>query len=488
MGRARRKASSPDGAVNAMRPLLALCVAGSLTACQTFSPDAGMSVVTGIAKSTVDKDVAALRSPEDAVAARAKIGVLLRRPLTADAAVQIAFLNNRGLQAAYNALGLAEADMVRETLPPNPTFSLERVSGPLEIEIERRVIGNILTLATLPTRSAIAADRFRQAQLRAAEETLRLAAATRRAYFRALAARQLVRLLERAKTAAETASQLATRLGRTGALNKLDQAREHVFYADVTGELAKARLQADRERERLVRLMGLWGEDLDFKLPAALPPLPRRAQTLPNIEQEAVRRRLDLRIARLELEALAKTYGLAEATRFVNLLEASAIDKTVKDKERDARTSHGGFELEFQIPLFDFGAVRARQAEQTYLQAVNRLLERAVNARSEARQAYRAYRASYDIAMHYRNQVLPLRDIISEEMLLRYNAMQVDVFALLAEARQRVNANVAALAAQRDFWLASVDLGVAVMGGGDIGEGEGAPVSLAAGADPGPAH
>src|SRR5262249_21622368 len=156
----------------------------------------------------------------------------LARPLSADAAVQVALLNNRGLQAAYNELGLAETALIRETLPPNPTFSLSRISTPIEVDIERRVIGDILALATLPARADIAGDRFRQAQLRAATETLRVAAEARRAYYRAVAARELIRFLDQAKSAAENATQLAKRLGETGAMNKLDQAREQVFYAE----------------------------------------------------------------------------------------------------------------------------------------------------------------------------------------------------------------------------------------------------------------
>ena len=119
-----------------------------------------------------------------------------------------------------------------------------------------------------------------------------------------------------------------------------------------------------------------------------------------------------------------------------------------------------------QIPLFDFGEVRVRQAEQTYLQAVNLLAERAVNVRSQARDAYRVYRSSYDIASHYQGEVLPLRKIISDETTLRYGAMQIDVFSLLAEARQRLNATVTAVEAKRDFWLADGNLKTAVVGGG----------------------
>ena len=440
-----------------------------LSACQTFSPDGGMDVVAAIAGNELRQDVVAIRTPEQAEAARAAVVRLLGRPLAANAAVQVALLNNRGLQAAYNELGLAEAALVEASRPPNPTFSIERLAGPLELEIEKRIVGNILALATLPARAEIASGRFRQAQLRAAEETLRLAAETRRSYFRAVATREIVGFLTQAKTAAETATKLAERLGETGALNKLDQAREQVFYAEITAQLARARQAAASEHERLVRLMGLWGEDLKFKLPNALTTMPGRPPGLGDAEVEAIRRRVDLKVARLEVEAIAKTYGLANATRFINLLEVAGIERTSTDRPTGTRIRDRGFELEFQIPIFDFGEVRVRQAEQAYLQAVNRLAEKAVNARSEARDAYRGYRSSYDIAAHYRREILPLRKIISDETLLRYNAMQIDVFALLSEARQRIAANVAAIEAARDFWLASVDLGAAVAGGGVAG-------------------
>jgi outer membrane protein TolC len=453
----------------APRACAALTAATLLSGCAWFSPDAGMGYVAGIADHELKKDVLAIRTPDDAEFARDVVRKLLKRQLTADSAVQIALINNRGLQAAYNELGIAEAAMVGASLPPNPSFSIERLSGPLEIEIEKRIVANILALATLPARAEVAADRFRQAQLRAAEETLRVAAETRRAYYRAVAADELVAFLTQAKSAAETASQLATRLGETGAMNKLDQAREQVFYADITTQLATVRQRAGSEREGLVRLLGLWGRDLDFKLPAALPSLPRRAQSLPAVEVEAIRRRVDLQVARIEADALAKSYGLTQATRFINLLEVSGIAKTKIERETGERFRDRGFEVEFQVPLFDFGEVRVRQAEQTYMQAVNRLVERAVNVRSEARDAYRGYRSAYDIAGHYQREVLPLRKIISDETLLRYNAMQIDVFDLLAEARQRIMANTAAIDAKRQFWLATTDLKAAVAGGGTSG-------------------
>lgn len=443
-----------------------------LSGCASFSPDGGMALVTSTVSQDLGKDAAALRTPEETASARSVTARLLAKPLSVDAAVQIALLNNRGLQAAYNELAIAEARAVEGSLPPNPAISLSRIAGSVEVEVERKIVANVLALATLPVRSEIAAARFRQAQIAALSETLRVAADTRRAYYRATAARELAGFLAQAQTGAETAAKLATRLGETGGMNKLDQAREQVFYADLTAQLAMTRQRAASERESLIRAMGLWGDDLAFKMTAALPPLPSRPQSLPGIEAEAVRRHVDLQIGRIELDALAKSYGLTQATRFINVLDAGLAAKTTREKATGEKIRDRGFDVELQIPIFDFGEVRVREAEATYMFAVNRLMERAVNVRSEARDAYRTYRSAYDIAIHYQREVLPLRKIISDETLLRYNGMLIDVFALLAEARQRIAATTAAIEAKRDFWLAATDLNTAVMGGGISGRGE----------------
>jgi outer membrane protein TolC len=355
---------------------------------------------------------------------------------------------------------------VHASLPPNPSFKFSRLAGGGEIEIERQIALNILSLMTLPAHAEIAGDRFRQAQFRTAGETLRVAVEARRAFFRAVAARELVGFLGQAKSAAETATELSRRLGESGAATKLDQARNQVFYAELAAQVTLSSQRATSERERLIRALGLWGGDVEFRLPAALPTLPSKPRASAWVEFEAVRRRVDLQAARLEVEALAKSYGLAGATRFINLLEVGGKSKTVHEHDGSHRHEKG-FEVEFQIPLFDFGEVRQRQAEASYLEAVNRLTAKAVNARSEAREAYQTYRSAYDIARHYRREILPLRKIISDETLLRYNAMQIDEFALLAEARQRIASTTAAIEAQRDFWLADTNLAAALLTGGD---------------------
>ena len=109
----------PSRTLPAMLAGLAVLLAG----CAGFSPDGGMGAVQDIAGAELGKDVLALRTPDDADVAHATVRRLLKRPLTADAAVQIALLNNRDLQAAYSSLGISEAALVKASLPPNPTFS-----------------------------------------------------------------------------------------------------------------------------------------------------------------------------------------------------------------------------------------------------------------------------------------------------------------------------------------------------------------------------
>ena len=440
---------------------LAALVAG----CASFSTDAGMGTVNDVVAPVLKTDALKIDTEAAAGETAARTRELLKSTLSTAGAVRVALLNNKGLQAAYNELGIAEAVRVEASLPPSPTFSLSRISTPVELDIERRIIADILALATLPARAEIAAQRFHAAQMRAAEETLRVAAEARRSYYRAIAAAQVVAALTQAASAAETAAKLAKQLGETGAMNKLDVAREDAFYADVVTQLDAARQGAVSARERLVRVLGLSDADLKFKLPQTLPALPNRPRTLIAVETDAVKRRIDLQIARIEVDAIAKSYGLTHATRFINLLEVAGVSRTQHEASGASGTG-GGAEVEFQVPIFDFGEARLRQAGETYMQAVNRLSERATNARSQAREAYQAYRSRYDIAEHFRRDVLPLRKVISDETMLRYGAMQIDVFSLLAEARQRIAAKIGAIDAQRDFWLASTDLDAAIVGGG----------------------
>ena len=281
--------------------VLAIAASALLAACQTFSPDGGMGVAARIAGEGLNKGIVRVRSAEDEAAVQDKVARLLHAPLSADAAVQIALYNNLGLQAAYNRLGIAEAMSVQSSRPPLPTFSLERVETSVELDIERQIIGSILALAAWPARSKIAHMRFEQAQLRAAEDTLRVAAEARKAYYAAVAARESHAALEKVSANARGSAKLALELKQTGALNKLDHARRQVFAKEMSAQVTAACQQADAAEERLTRAMGLWGRDVGPLLPRSLPPIGGKTLTLATVEQETMDRRVELAIAKLEV-------------------------------------------------------------------------------------------------------------------------------------------------------------------------------------------
>lgn len=428
-----------------------------LAGCASFSPDGGFGKVSQLTQERTGQGVSLQRSPEDAQTAQNRVAELLQAALTADAAVEVALLNNRGLQAKFGDLGIAESELVRAGRLKNPSLSFGRMSGGGGVEIERTVLFDILGLLTMPMAKEVGQQRFEQAQYQAAYDAVSLAADVRRAYFDAVAAQELAKFYEQVKETADVSNELAKRMLQAGNFNKLAQMREQAFYADATAQLARAQHQAAAQREKLIRLLGLYGEQLNFRLPQRLPELPKQVLEPQNAEQTAMDKRLDVQMAKRAAEATAKSLHLTNATRMVNVL-----DVAYKNKSESGAPRANGYEIELELPLFDFGSTRAARAQATYMQAVNRTAEVAVNARSEVREAYSAYRTAYDLAQHYRDEVVPLRKRISEENLLRYNGMLIGVFELLADAREQVAGVTGYVQALRDFWVAETNLQTAL--------------------------
>ncbi|RTL47454.1 MAG: TolC family protein [Rhodocyclaceae bacterium] len=448
------------------RRLPALALGLVLAGCASFSPDGGFGQVQQIAQDKLGKEVRIARSANDLQPIADKVAALLKAPLTEDNAVQIALLNNRGLQAQFQQLGVSEADLVRAGEWPNPKLSLFNASttgsnGVREYKIEQVLTFNIFSAFTLPQAVAMESRRFEQTQRAVAEDVLRLAADTRKAWVQAVANNETLRYQRQVLIAAEGGAELAERMARSGNWNKLQQAREQGFYAEAALALAQGELALTSARERLTRLMGLWGEQINYTLPERLPALPATAQDMPDVEKTAMAQRLDLQAVKQETEALAKALGLTKTTRFINVLEFGPA--RVQEGPRDSAYKTG-YEISFELPLFDWGSAKVARAEASYMQAVHRAAETAINARSEVREAYQGYRSRYDIARHYRDEIVPIRKRISDENLLRYNGMLIGVFDLLADARAQVASVNGYIAALRDFWLAQADLDMALLG------------------------
>jgi len=394
-----------------------------------------------------------IKSDEDEKQVRATLDDLLAKPLTADDAVRVALLNNRRLQGSFSELGIGAADLSSAWRPPNPGFSYSRLKRGSEREIERSISIDVLSLLVLPIAANIEGRRFERTKLGVATEVLSLAAQTKRAWYEAVAATQTAKYVAQVRDAAATQAELAKRMRQVGNWSTLDYVREQIFYADALARLAKSNIAATAARERLGRLMGLWGKDMAYLLPDRLPALPAQSRRIANIEAQAIAERLDIQIAKADVAALQKSYGLTQATRFINVLETGYV----RNSETDLKTQTG-YEISLEVPLFDFGDAKVTKAESYYMQAVNNLADTAVAARSAARETYLAYLTNFDLAKHYQDEIIPLRQKASEEMVLRYSGMLISVFELLSDARDQIAEVSAALDAQRDFWIADTDL------------------------------
>jgi outer membrane protein TolC len=431
----------------------------SLGGCASFSPDGGFGPVQQAAQQRLGKELVWARSDPAREGLHKRVAELLSKPLSADDAVQVALLNNRGLQAAFFELGISDADRVQAGRLANPGFTFSRLKRGTEVELERGLHLNLARLLAMPMVNQMEQRRFEQTQQQAVAQVLSVASDTRKAYYLAVGADETVRYMRQVQDAAEAGAELARRMAAVGNWNKLSQAREQSFYADAALNLARAVQAQTSAREKLTRLMGAWGEQAAFTLPERLPDLPKAAQDLPDVEQTALQQRLDVQQARWSAEQTAKNLGLTRTTRFVNVLELGLLN----NRSNEAPTQRG-YEIGFELPLFDWGGARVAKAEAIYMQSVERAAQTAIDARSEVREAYLGYRSRYDIARHYRDEIVPLKKRISDENLLRYNGMLIGVFELLADARSQIADVNGAITALRDFWIAQADLDMALIG------------------------
>jgi multidrug efflux system outer membrane protein len=456
---------------------LAVVVLGG---CASLSPDGGLSEVQGMVAGKTGPVDARLTTDDNSRDARTVVADLLKDPVTAESAVRIALLNNAAMQGSLATLGVSDALRVQAGRLPNPHFSIGRFRMGDEVEIERVLSFNLLGLITLPWKAQWQNQQHELAKLQAAQDVIRLAADTRKAWIVAVAADQSARYMLDVKEAAEAGGELARRMARVGNWSRLRQAREQVTLNDATAQLARSQQGAFAAREKLNRLMGLWGARTNYRLPDRMPDLPKDVEQIADVESRALSERLDVRSAIAESSYVADQLGFNKVTGYLDGLTLSATRTSVFDNAAQTKESLRGVELELPLPIFDWGGARNARSKAMYLQSAARVQAVAVNARSEAREAYFGYRTAYDLARHYRDEVVPLRKFIGDEMVLRYNGMLASAWDLLADSRAQVMAVNSTIEAQRDFWLAETDMQTALTGTSP-GALSGAPASAASG-------
>ncbi|MDO9237344.1 MAG: TolC family protein [Aquabacterium sp.] len=435
-----------------------------LSGCASVNFDNSVAKTNQDASDFTQGKLALAQTQEQRTALDRTAAQLLAQPLSQGNAVQLALANSPALQAMMAQNWSEAANAAQSGRIANPIFTFERVTVGAELELGRLLSFGLLDLLTLPQRYGIAQRGIERAQLQLTTDVIDQVTQVRQAWVKAVVAKQNLTYAQQVFDAAQVSAELARRLQSVGNFTKLQRARQQAFYADAATQLATAQHATSATREGLIRTLGLTDDQAkQLKLPDRLPNLPKAPLSPEEVGKMASSGRLDIKLAQSAFESAAKAQGLNAVTSLTDI-ELGVRRDTVFDNAAGTSTPRSGYEVSVRLPLFDWGGLRRDAMNAQTLAAANRLEAAVRAAGSNLRESYSAYRTAYDVAHHYRDEVVPLRKTISEENVLRYNGMLIGIFELLADTKDQVSSVMAAIAAEQQFWLADAALQASQMG------------------------
>lgn len=436
------------------RTLIATLAVLTLGGCSRVAPGAGFADVQELARERTGGTVHwSQGTPEDKAVAE-QVKAMLGRTLGADAAVQVALLNNRNLQATYEQLGIAQAALVEAGLLRNPVFDAElRFARGGGTGLELSLVQDFISILFIPLRKQIAESGVQAAKFRIAGEVLELAGETRQAFYEYQAARQIAELRQSVLAATEASYELATRLYGAGNITDLELSGEQAMWEQAKLDLAAAENEATQARERLNTLMGVWGADAGWEAETRLPDPPAEELAIEGLERRAIERSLDLQAARSEILEAAQELGLARPLALFPDSDAGAGAEREADGEWSA-----GPALSLPLPFFDQGQAAAAAARLRLAASRDRHAALAVEIRSRVRSAWTRTTTARERARHYLEVLIPLRERIVGRTQVQYNAMQVGAFQLLQARRDQIEAGGAYVRELLAYWSARTEL------------------------------
>jgi cobalt-zinc-cadmium efflux system outer membrane protein len=438
---------------------VALASSSIAMACATIEPKRGFTDVQSAVAGRIDRDVEWDQGTQQDAHVRQSVERLLTDEIGVEAALQIALLNNPMLQATYEDLGVAQADLVQAGLLRNPVFSgFARVprGSPSQTNFEFDVAQEFVSLLFLPARRRVAGANFEARKLHVIDAVLDLAARVKGAYFGLQAAENIAHLVRASTDVAAASAELAAKMHEAGNLGDLELARERAIATELGLDVERRRGEVDIARETLTRLMGLTGDEGSWSVPPRLPAIPREQPPLDDLERAALTRP-DIAALRQEADTLREALGLTRLSRWFPFVELGI------DNERDTSGQwvHGP-NVSIQLPIFDRGEAGVARAEAELRRSERRLVALGVAARSEIREARSRMERARRLAETAGGSLIPLRQEVVARALERYNYMFVGASDVLAAKRDELEADRIYVMSVRDYWIARCDLERAV--------------------------
>lgn len=395
---------------------------------------------------------------------RERVKALLAEPLTPERAVQVALLNNRMLQATIEELGVAQAELVQAGLLENPT-----IAGDLVFSTRGYGLGgglslsqSLLSVFLVPAKRRIAKARLQQSIVTVGHATLELVRDVKVAYVDVQAAMAMRDVHVRIVQAAEVADALAQRQLEAESLPELDRIVHATALDEARLELADAELEVTAAREELSRLLGVWGQDVRWRLAGGLQALPEADPGLSQLEKVGVRERLDLSAARFEVESMERAVELRRRGIIPNIEVGVESRNEVGNDEGHEWVL--GPSLAIELPIFDPGHADLARMRAELRRAQHELQHKAIVARSEIRLHRAALESARSKAAYVQEQALPRQERINALALERYNAMLIGTYDLLEIRTEGIEVEEHAVQALRDYWAARAELELAIGG------------------------
>jgi cobalt-zinc-cadmium efflux system outer membrane protein len=436
--------------------LFGIAGAAVLAGCATVQKDAGFADVQKLAAERGNFVIVWNRDTADDRAAAARVYALLTAPLTADGAVQVALLNNHYLQATFEDLGIAQADLVQAGLLKNPVFDIGvrfPNRGPSGTYLDIAAAENFLDIALIPARKKLAGGQFEQAKARVSDEVFTLAAQARSAFYACQAAAQMLEFRKMIAEAASASADVAKRMHDAGNVSELDFAGQRAQGTRARVELEDARAEADEARERVNDLMGVWGSETEWTLAGPLAEVPAGEVSVDGLESLALHQRQDLSAARREVLVQARTLGMTADYRYFQ--EANLGPEFEHETDGQWRI---GPTLSVPIPLFDQGQARIARQSALLRQSQERYYALKADIRSQVRAATARLLNARTKAQLYHDEVLPIDEELLHQTQLQYNGMLVGVFQLLQAKSGQIEGTRQYIEALRDYWTARAEL------------------------------
>ncbi len=383
---------------------------------------------------------------------------LLDQPLTADAAVQVAWRLSPSVKSALAQLGLASADLFETQRPPNPSLSIGRIGSGAAREISYGLHLPLSDLLLLPARRQMGALQWQVAVAETVALLQAEATAVRRDYYGYQAASQVAAMRDAVAEASALSAELAQRFYNAGNISALKLAREQAHASLTRNAAAKARGDRLAARMKLAERLGLAGRSNRWSLPEQLALPPTGEWDVGELLTQARSQRADLRAARLQLEAAASGQRLARGTRWFGALELEL------EHEREDDGLRNGAALALELPLFSQGQAGIGRADARHELALQQIEAMELSIERELRVGTARLATLVEIIDSYHSALIPQQQDIVTRELERYNYMLIGVFELLEARKAQFDTYQQYFEAIRDYWIARAELELALGG------------------------